>query len=324
MSPPDASPRERGEQNAVSRRLVQVLLGVALVTVAFAAPVRPHSDAGVHWGGGDDTCLAQVVGLVESQVLWFDGIPFFERTDGQGDTYLYVTEAGAPDPTHHVGPGTFDAIRADAAENGTTVEPEAPFLVRSGTHYDFTDANNVTWNVTEAYFDVPAHETNRDHESSRDHAKANDSARGPANRYFVWIVRVGEERQDENIGVPTDVGDGGSYNFATRVNTTKFTTPTREEGRNVTHENGTSTMGSDLCHPEHTHHHRRYEAGLWVGRSPDLVPLDCEPVHEVDASFFAEYDAFSADGPHVEGTVRGGTCTGLEDGLVSGLGGGAP
>lgn len=338
MNEPERSPPEGADPPAASLRAVQVFLGVALVAVAFAVPARPSPSVEASFGGGDDPCVAQIVGLVEAQVLWFDGTPFFGREDFSDTTHLYVTEAGAPDPTRHVGPDRLDNLGETSVDDpDAPSEKEAmegaladgafadmPVLVRSGQFYNFTDANGFTWNVTEAYMDVGddgRYQAHPDRDPSGD-VEADSSAREGTKRFYTWIVSLDETRDDNNIGVPGDIGDGGEYNFATRVNTTKFTNDTREESaQTVTHANSTSTNGTNVCHPDHEHVHEEYEADLWLGRQPDLFEVDCEPAHAAWATFMAQHtgrgdptenpfpylDVPEADA-NLTASYRGGTC----------------
>jgi hypothetical protein len=323
MTAPRSSPREGEATPAAARRVVQVLLGVALVALALAAPVRPQSDVEVRFGGnGTSPCLAQVAGLVESQVLWFNGVPFFERRDFTGDTHLYVTEKGSPDPTNHLSPEALAGLSDAQLRNMSEAHWEKmPFLVRSGTWYNFTDANGVEWNVTEAFFDVGVDSRSEtgDPEAFVDgdpevNVRGDGDGRVGTKRYFVWIVQLDEVRDDQNMGVPADIGDMGEYNFATRVNTSKFTADTREasgtyasHGANATADRPEAEPG---CHPDHNHTHRQYQADVWLGQDPDLVPLDCEPVHGVSAAALAQFSLGGRD-PTVNGSERGGTCTGI-------------
>lgn len=294
MNDPPRSPPTGEDPTATSLRLAPVLLGVALVAVAFAVPARPQASVQASFGGGDDPCVAQIVGLVQAQVLWFDGTPFFDRRDFTDATHLYVTESGAPDPTHHVGPDTLASLDEDGARDASeTGSLDMPVLVRSGQFYNFTDANGVTWNVTEAYMDVGPKLRDQLRDTGLQHGEPHGNASADAGtlRYYTWIVQIDETRDDANIGVPGDIGEGGEYNFASRVNTTKFTNETREESaETVTHTNSTSTTGTDVCHPDHDHVHRQYEADVWLGRQPDTFDVDCEPLHAVSADLLATYD----------------------------------
>lgn len=191
--------------------------------------------------GGYDKCLASIVGLARTRVLWFNDATLVE-TDAKGQ-YIYATRAGAPPPP-------------------PTIKNDARPIFGDGVVYEFIDPNNARWVVLEGSY-VTGHKIGS--ESGNGDTPIEDIQNDvEVKTEMVWLVQVGQTIRDNDPGSD----DHEFYNFVTLVDTCKFGHGAQPEGT-VDHAD------DDPNHPpgEHAHDHQVFEVDLYIGKEPTFVPL---------------------------------------------------
>lgn len=267
-------------------RAVVLTLAAAVVAAAMVVPATTVPVVTGHTTFADmesmDPCLGAIAGLVQREVLWFDDSIYHQRTNFEDDQWIYASEEEAPDPTFHV---KFDNVTD--VEGNADDQPADKVLIRSGVWYNFTDPNEVAWNVTEVYWDEGHYlDEGGGSEGEGGDAESAENSTAGTNRHYAWIVELGPTTEDPYL----DGLDGmaSRYNFVNMINTCKFSEEAEEDG--TRHH----TAGDDdpaFRHPEKyntTHNHTEYTVQLRVGDEPDLVPLDAEPAHQVHAKNVVE------------------------------------
>ncbi len=268
------------------RNQVLSLLALALLTVPVIVPAQSVEVVTGHTVYVDmdslDPCLAAVAGMVRSRVLWFDGSLLHERTNFDGDSYIYATQHGAPDPTHHM-----------RWENITEIEDAGSKVLVTSQYYNFTDPNGIHWNVTEVYweegvrYNVSASADGDSGQVSANYQEA-DNATAGTNRYYAWIVQIGKTTQDLHAGT----ADHEVYNFVNLVNTCKFNEDAKNGSVNHTNDPPGFEHDDNTTYP---HDHQTWDVDLYVGNEPSSIPLGQDPDNTVNSQ-----------GEH-EGDREGGT-----------------
>lgn len=192
--------------------------------------------------GGYDKCLASIVGLARTRVLWFNDATLVE-TDAKGQ-YIYATRAGAPPPP-------------------PTLKNDARPIFGDGVVYEFVDPNNARWIVLEGYYygEIKGDPINVNPWTPGD-PRVEGGAR--VDSEIVWLVQVGQTIRDNDPGSD----DHEFYNFVTLVDTCKF-------GHGAKSEGTLDHAADDPNHPpgEHAHNHEVFEVDLYIGKEPTFVPL---------------------------------------------------
>lgn len=194
-----------------------------------------------------DRCLASVAGILRSRVMWFNDMVLTETYGGKG-TFVYITEDGAPDPT------------------------KQNVLLSEGVFFDFVDPNGARWHVEEAYMDYGGSTTYPGPNNVQDWtADTIRDAGKPVEkqRYYVWFVELSERPVYDQFAPP--MGDANYhtfYNFLVLVDTCKFNNNTATRRALEWH------TGLEAGHPvgELDHKHESWNANVWVGTRPVVVP----------------------------------------------------
>lgn len=234
--------------------LVLLFLGTTLVSATEQSTlVTGH----VTWTdiGGYDNCKAAVAGLASSRVLWFDDSVLIDNYD-LGNTWVYATEADAPDP------------------RGRTLAYNRSYV--------FDDPNGWIWNVSEyQYFASPGASADGDADPYTSSAAMDSDlearAHARAGPYYTWVVKLLPAPEIDRHPGPDQ---HSRYNFVLIVDTCKFLRmsqnhtdigrgkydPTVEHGEHVNDPNGSGQ-----------HAHELFLANLMLGGAPDergiLVPV---------------------------------------------------
>lgn len=233
----------------LSRRQ-QAGLAVALALLLWAPQGISHGDHTLVTGhstfyNGDayDPCLASIAGIMRSRVLWFNDQVLVEHYGGSG-TYIYVTEAGAPDP------------RAETR------------LYTEGVFYDFVDPNGAHWHVEEAFYDVEGDTGVRWGESNT--VPSAEPYLTTGERTYVWIVELSARPiYDQFAGADPHT----YYNFLVLADTCKMHRVQNEtQGPNATHDNASGLLNDKYGHENGAkeHEHETFYVDLWVGKRPTL------------------------------------------------------
>jgi hypothetical protein len=228
---------------------------------------------------GSDPCLASIVGLARSTVLWFNDMPLVS-TDPQGQ-WVYVTRAGAESPFNPDG-----GLPQKAEGAGSTVP-----IYGDGVIYEFVDPNGFRWEVLEGYYPTTLKSgVNPDvtgisggNVSSVTNPPENVVANGAYNREFVWMVQIQGTHHDAYPGPDAH----SFYNFVSVVDTCKL--QEKPDGQ-------MNFSADDPYHPPGTpaHSHDMYDVDLYIGKEPTFIPVG--PDANADASnstIYAENQTFS-------------------------------
>lgn len=207
-----------------------------------------------------DQCLASIAGILRSRVMWFNDQVLVERYPGKGN-FVFVTEAGAPDPT------------------------AVPHFYYEGVTYEFKDPNGAKWIVYEAYYSVPAHWANAGQDPRQ---PSNVGVEVTQDKLYVWFVEIA----DEPIIDQFPGADRHSvYNFLVLVDTCKFHRWDDVRGPVVKHENA-SVLNEDYGHENGAgnHTHESWNAHLWVGKRPVLLDEPETEDNSIQAGSWVGYD----------------------------------
>lgn len=211
-------------------------------------------------GTGFDPCLASIVGVMRTDVRWFNDMVLVERYGGKG-TYVYVTENGADDPR------------------------EKQYLFTDGVSYDFTDPNGATWHVEELYWVNDGHayqDVNADPGNPNELPSA--GAFHEDSKVYVWVVELSAQPVYD-LYAPKDKNHPyyhTVYNFVALIDTcrfhrteeTNYNGATYDKGKlNFTIEHNNSTLNDQWGHKptDGGHTHEAFLANLYVGKKPVVV-----------------------------------------------------
>ena len=261
------SPRAKAGLAVALALLLWIPQGISTETTPV---VTGHS---VFYNGSTyDKCLASIAGILRSQVLWFNDQVLVERYPGKG-TYIFVTEAGAPDPS------------------------EEDYLISEGVKFSFTDPNGADWVIHEAYFAPPGYKAIAEGEESSTRAGL------ALNKTYVWFVELAAEPILDQF--PGEEYPHSIYNFLVLVDTCKFHRNGQTSGPIANH-NETAILNDRHGHPngELEHEHETWNADLWVGKRPVIVEAadtgDRAVSHTVWAGVQDDPDRPDADGDHYD------------------------
>jgi hypothetical protein len=199
-----------------------------------------------------DPCLAAVVGIVRTRVLWFDDSTLVSSTP-QG-MYLYAVPHGEPAPVN--GQGMSTTILGD------------------GNVYQFVDPNGFSWTVMEGRYDYSSTATqlpkthtstdtgeNNPEQNSVNVSYSYDaSAADGQNAPYVWTVQIQAIHDDPH----NPVASQELYNFVTLVDTCKF--PKADFTGKDYFPPGADWNGSP------GEYSNNFTADLYVGQTPVFVP----------------------------------------------------
>lgn len=188
---------------------------------------------------GYDQCLASVAGMLRSRVMWFNDQILVERYPGKG-TYVFVTEAGAPDPT------------------------TSQYIVSEGVQFTFTDPNGADWIIHEGYYKHSRTTTIKDDDLE------NVQATMDIDKTYVWYVEIaGTPILDQFPG-----DDPHSlYNFLVLVDTCKFHRNTSTQAPIANHNTTSGVLNDRNGHPNNAgnHTHETWNAHIWIGKRPVVI-----------------------------------------------------
>lgn len=211
-------------------------------------------------GTGFDPCLASIVGVLRTDVRWFNDMVLVERYGGKG-TYVYVTENGADDPR------------------------EKQMLFSDGVSYDFTDPNGATWSVQELWWTDTWPSVHQEPGQLPNEYPSATTVH-PDDKYYVWVVELSAQ-PIYDLYAPKDKNNPNYhtvYNFVALVDTCRFhrTAETNYNGNlrdpstgefnhTVAHPN--STLTSEYGHKptDNAHTHEAFLANVYVGKKPVVV-----------------------------------------------------
>lgn len=213
-----------------------------------------------------DPCLASIVGVMQTEVRWFNDMVLARRNGGKG-TFIYISENGAEDPR------------------------DQPQLFSDGVTYDFVDPNGAAWHVEELYYGnwdtgVVGGSTN---------PFSPDPEVRPTvwtDRTYVWVVELSAQPIYDQFAQHLDRNDPNwhtVYNFVALVDTCKFhrenetnfngalkNTTTDTYDFNVTHDKDDPQRDDEWRNghkstddPVHTH--EAFLANIYVGKRPVVV-----------------------------------------------------
>lgn len=232
----------------IPRKLRYLLTVLMLLSMAVPTGISHDTVITGHTvfknAAGYDKCLASIVGLARSQVLWFNDQTLVE-TDPKGQ-YVYAVRGGAPAPPM----------------GGLEYGPGYNEIYGNGVVYEFIDPNGHRWIVLEGYFYTVLPSAANAVRNDRDGLRVDQNA--GADTEHVWVVQIQPTHRDNNPGA--DLHE--FYNFVTIVDTCKFRHGTTPEGK----ENHTA---NDPHHPagELAHSHDVYEVDLYIGKEPRYLPI---------------------------------------------------
>lgn len=255
------------------RKLPALLLAAALILAGFGSVTAEKTSEPVvtgHTTFADTTtkfnnCFAAMAGGIMQRVVWFNGATLFSRmANGDGNTWLYVTEH-FPDKDgggDGWGDNTSIAIK----------DPSQETLYRTNNTYTFPDENlqSKEWEVRE-YFAL----RQKQDQSGSVNGPGGEQVGAPQEKVYVFAVQV----NDEAI---TDQTINRDYNFALVIDTCRF--HEKHGGTEIEHNNNDTVEDGDSEQPDYqhkssdypkdpdgTHDHNRVAVDLWVGGPPTSV-----------------------------------------------------
>ncbi|HLE96238.1 MAG TPA: hypothetical protein VI997_02615 [Candidatus Thermoplasmatota archaeon] len=243
------------------------VLAVFLCTAIVTAQTQQQVVSGhVTWTTleGFNECYAGLAGLVQNRVLWFNDQVLIDNF-AIGDRWIYVTEAGAPDPRDY----TLAFVR----------------------NFTFDDPNGIWWNVTEWQYAAPAHwekvdapDTGNSGNIGNDVTTVHGGEQARVGLYYVWTVKVLPlPAEDRHRGPFTD---HSLYNFVAVIDICKFVAEANAEvdgwEENPQSQYDPSPNSEYPYRPasgvDPTHMHKTYAADVSLGLKPKdggiLVPLN--------------------------------------------------
>ena len=249
----------RRQKAALTAGLAVLLLIPSGISTTSAPLVTGHST--FYNGTGFDPCLASIVGVLRTDVRWFNDMVLVERYGGKG-TYVYIAENGSDDPR------------------------EKQVLYSDGVSYDFTDPNGATWSVQELWYPKGTHVPGSEIPDTND---PNDFGSAPVyhedQKYYVWVVELSAQ-PIYDLYAPKDKNNPNYhtvYNFVALVDTCRFHRDSaannyngekytgRNYDYNVTHGNDTLTSEYGHKPTDGAHTHEAFLANVYVGKKPVVV-----------------------------------------------------
>lgn len=248
---------------ARQRRLITLALVAAVLTAGLIGTVDASQQSELVTTGHTEfadtsttfnSCFAGLAGALLQRVTWFDGQTLFNRLDGGGDKWVYVTEH-------------FNDTDGDGYDDDTgiaTGDPSKEHLFQTDNTYRFDDPNKEgkSWTVHE-YFALRGYNESVDSENPDFHTDEPETKK----KVYVYAVRVGEPIWEDTLD--------REYNFAMVIDTCRFHNDAVNE---TEHDGADGTSGSPWGQHEnetgknedHTHH--EFSIDVWVGSEPDLPP----------------------------------------------------
>ena len=253
----------RRQKAALTASLAVLLLVPSGISTNASPLVTGHST--FYNGSGFDPCLASIVGVLRTDVRWFNDMVLVERYGGKG-TYVYISENGSKDPR------------------------DERFLYSDGTTYDFKDPTGAMWSVQDLWYHRSEHapyvET-----GEVDGSDPNDPPAAtvyhPEDKVYVWVVELSAQ-PIYDLYAPKDKSNPNYhtvYNFVALVDTCRFHRNPQDPSNNhngakyngpnldynVTH--GNDTLNDQYGHkPEDgVHTHEAFLANIYVGKKPVVV-----------------------------------------------------
>lgn len=193
-------------------------------------------------GESYDPCLGSIAGIMRHRVMWFNDQVLVETYGGKG-TFIYVTEAQAPDPRGK-------QLRTD------------------GVFYDFVDPNGAHWHVEEVYMPKTASITINEDPVGNTQDPLLQLDR---DRWYVWIVELASRPiYDEFAGDDPHT----YYNFLTLVDTCKMHRNENTTDGIEDHDLASGKLNDRNGHPNDSfeHTHERWMVDIWVGKRPTIAP----------------------------------------------------
>ncbi|MEA3199266.1 MAG: hypothetical protein QOE90_694 [Thermoplasmata archaeon] len=247
MRLPSLSPKQKAGLAVALALLLWIPQGISTDTQPV---VTGHST--FYNGDTYDPCLASIAGIVRSRVMWFNDQVLVERYPGKG-TFLYVTEHGAEDPRN------------------------LGYLYSDGVSYNFVDPNGAAWHVDEVYHSTSTPQPNVqvDPQEATGSAKNGDPRVNATveihngDKTYYWIVELAAQPiYDQFPG-----SDPHSYyNFLDIVDTCKFHNSTETYDGTRIHDQSTNGPSNGHDAGAATHYHNVFNADLYLGAAPTIVP----------------------------------------------------
>lgn len=194
-------------------------------------------------------CLGSIAGIMRHRVMWFNDQVLVEAYGGAG-TFIWVTEAGAPDPR------------------------KARELYTEGVFYDFVDPNGAHWHIEELFYDISDEIVTPDAKIDRDEPSVKTSNLTlTSTRTMVWVVELAARPIfDEFAGADPHT----YYNFLVLVDTCKMhSNEINSRGPIEDHSAASGKLNDKYGHEngEDPHTHESYFVDIWVGKRPlNVVP----------------------------------------------------
>jgi len=189
---------------------------------------------------GFDPCIAGIAGIVRLRVMWFNDQVLFERAADEG-SWVYATEAGAPDPRDQM-------------------------LVPTGEKYEFVDPNNVDWAVTEYTFtgvEAQVYPPNEHHDILQ---------------WGVWVVKTGPTVRDYAATGRSynfvNLVDTCKFNAAGHA-----LAHSHDGSGNWTSSEANDTTENQHLANDPDHAHESYQVNLYVGPEPQVLVPANKPVN---------------------------------------------
>lgn len=224
--------------------------------------VTGHS---TYYKGKDfDPCLASIVGVMQTDVRWFNDMVLARRYGGKG-TFVYITEHGAPDPR------SYD------------------FLFSDGVTYDFVDPNGAAWHVEELYaaaaVGAKSPEVRNPQQASSGQAGVSYDLQLARERTYVWVVELSAQPIYDQFAQHLNRDDPNwhtVYNFVALVDTCRFSRnedtnyngiqdgehQQQDHDFNVTHDENDAGYENGHKPEDGTHTHESFRADIYVGKRP--------------------------------------------------------
>lgn len=224
-------------------------------------------------GEAFDPCLASIVGVMQTDVRWFNDMVLTSRYGGKG-TFIYVTEKAAPDPRN------------------------MEHLFSDGVSYPFTDPNGAQWTVEELWYTTTTVPSASVEPGNANSGSVNDWPSAVAipedEKYYVWVVELSAQ-PIYDLYAPSDKNDPNYhtiYNWVAIVDTCRFhkirdsdlqggdtrpiqnnpdgnriDTRTGEQNYTIEHD---GPMEADEGHrpDDRAHTHEAFLANVYVGQRP--------------------------------------------------------
>lgn len=213
-----------------------VLLALVLwapVGVSHEQIVTGHST--FYNGDVYDKCLGSIAGIIKSKVRWFNDAILVERYSGKG-TFIFVTEAGAPDPRL------------------------APRLYSEGVFYDFVDPNGAHWHIDEYFYNMSG-TASVDYTIDPTPSVGGVSTRN--DQTYVWVVELSARPIFDDFA---GANPHTYYNFLILVDTCKFHPTVAHDDE--AHSGAILNNDNGHANDDTAHVHEAWDVHLWVGTAP--------------------------------------------------------